>query len=125
MEAKRPVSQHRDEMQDDSAQAEAREGQHGIKGRTISQRPMLSDPMSVPEVRFGAVRRPGGVEGVEDRVVTEHPVADLVQDKDLLLVGKVGHLSSSMEGAREGAATQHIERVRALFGKVGFRTMPS
>lgn len=36
-------------------------------------------------MRFGAVRRPGGVHGVECRVVAEHPVADLVQDKDLLL----------------------------------------
>ena len=30
MEAKRPVSQHCDEMQDDAAKAEAREDQHGI-----------------------------------------------------------------------------------------------
>ena len=31
MEAKRPVSQQRDEMENNAAQAEAREGQHGIK----------------------------------------------------------------------------------------------
>jgi hypothetical protein len=30
MEAKRPVSQHRDEMQDDAAKAEARKGQHAV-----------------------------------------------------------------------------------------------
>ncbi len=51
--------------------------------------------MSVPEVRLGAVRRPGGVQGVEDRVVAEQPIADLVQDENLLLVGKVDHLPQS------------------------------
>ena len=31
MEAKRPVSRHREEMQEDATKAEAREGQHGVK----------------------------------------------------------------------------------------------
>jgi len=37
------------------------------------------------------VRRPGDIERIEDRVVAEHPIADLVQDEDLLLVSKLVH----------------------------------
>src|SRR5215204_2608374 len=47
----------------------------------------------VPEVGFGAVCCPSGVEGHEHRVVAEHPVADLVLDEDLLLVREIDHRS--------------------------------
>jgi hypothetical protein len=39
MEAKRPVSHHREEMQEDAAKAEAREGQHGVKRPSFQHLP--------------------------------------------------------------------------------------
>jgi len=39
MEAKRPVSRHREEMQEDAAKAEAREGQHGCQFQKYASAP--------------------------------------------------------------------------------------
>ena len=75
VEAKCTVPQHREKMQEDAAEAGARE----------------DHPVSVPEVGFGAVRRPGGIEGPEHLVAAEDPIADLVLDEDLLLVGEMTH----------------------------------
>src|SRR6266850_2848257 len=46
---------------------------------------------SIPEVRLGAVRRPGGVKELEGAVMSEHPVANLVLDENLLLDREVAH----------------------------------
>ena len=128
VEANRSISQHRDEMQENTAEAEAGKDQHADQGsrgfsppsrvlslnprsatprseprlrsflvpktsstirRAITQWTRLKEPItvSVPEMGFGAVRAPGGVEGLEDLVAAEDPVSDLVLDENLLLVG--------------------------------------
>jgi hypothetical protein len=50
-----------------------------------------------------AVRRPRSVEGTEDAVAPEHPVADLLIDEDLLFAIKVVHGLPPADG---GSVTQ-------------------